>query len=129
MPRMSRALWTSLLSLAGALPAPGQSVVSGTVRDSANQPIGNALISIDALGRNTTTDSTGRYALTNLSAGLRLVQVRRVGFASTSRMVGLRDGATATADFVLAKIVVKLDTVRVVEQYKPTDILMMEFLE
>jgi len=126
---MSRALGLSLLSLAGALPAAGQAALSGTVRDSANQPIGNALISIEALGRNTTTDSAGRYALTNLSAGLRLVPVRRVGFASHNRMVGLRDGATTTADFVLARSIVKLDTVRVVEQYKPTDVLMMEFLE
>ena len=122
-----RALWTSLLTIAGALPASGQSTLSGVVRDSAGAPISGAQVSIDALGRNTTTDSAGHYALISAANGLRLVQVRRVGFAAANRMVQVKEGATA--DFMLTRIMVTLDTVRRIEQYRATDLPMMEFLE
>src|ERR1043166_7742259 len=43
-------------------------------------------------------------------------------------MLRLSD-STTTVDFVLVSLAVKLDTVRTTEEYKPTDILMMEFLD
>jgi hypothetical protein len=105
-----------------------QAQLAGFVRDSAGRPVSGAEVSIPALNKTVNADDSGRYSLDGVTAGMRLVQVRRVGFVSVTRMVRVKLPETAT-DFVLRALAVELDTVRRTEQYKPTDIMMMEFLD
>ncbi len=49
--------------------------LSGTVRDSAAQPVAGAQVSIPALGAVTTTDADGNYSFSGLDAGTHRIAV------------------------------------------------------
>jgi hypothetical protein len=88
-----------------------QTSVTGLVRDSAGIPIGGAEVAVETLNRLTHTDEAGRYRLLDLTPGMRLLRVRRVGFSPFSRMVQMAEGENKQNDIVLGHLITKLDTV------------------
>ena len=104
---------TTDVSAASEGPLSGSSTLSGVVRGTAGAPVSDAEVRVwgtVAVGR---TDASGRYSLSGLPAGTQMLEVRRIGFAVAERSVELRDGATATSDVQLQRIV-SLDSMRVV---------------
>lgn len=94
-------------------PLSGSATLSGIVRGTAGTPVTGAEVRVwgtAAIGR---TDEAGRYSLGSLPAGTQMLEVRRIGFAVAERSVELRDGAMATSDVQLQRIV-SLDSMRVV---------------
>jgi hypothetical protein len=129
MRRIRRALWCAgLLPAMLAAATAGAQSLTGFVRDSAGHPVANAEVAIEALNRRAISDTTGHFALDGVAGGMRLLSVRRVGYAPLNRMVRIADGMPPL-DLRLTSLAVKLDTVRTTEQYRPTDILMMEYLD
>jgi TonB-linked SusC/RagA family outer membrane protein len=61
--------------------------------------------------RSVRTNAAGRYSFTGLPAGGATVSVRMVGYAPKAQRVTLRDGETATVDFVLPQRTTQLDQV------------------
>jgi hypothetical protein len=93
-----------------------QVVVTGTVRDdSTGRPVAGAEVLIEALGQRVTTNSQGRYTLTGLPTGMRLVLVRAVGYHPLTAMVQLAAGDTAHLDVTLEARVVELAPIEVRE--------------
>jgi hypothetical protein len=103
------------MSLSGA-PLAAQSLVTGVVRDSVGIPIAGATVAIAALNRSTETDAKGGFRLANVTIGMRMVQVRRVGFTPFSKLVSVSDGENALPPIVLGRLITKLDTVVSEEQ-------------
>jgi hypothetical protein len=94
-----------------------QARVSGTVRDeSSGQPLANAEVRIDALERTTRTDSLGRYLLSNLPSGQRVVNVRLIGYHPAAAIVRLIADGSIVSDFRLARAPAVLDTVAAIER-------------
>lgn len=92
-----------------APPAPVTYQLSGTVKNLlGNNLIGATVEVLDAqpnlnTGRRTTTDSLGRYTLTNLSFTGFSIGVSQPGYVTASRGILLtQSAATATADFTLS---------------------------
>jgi hypothetical protein len=67
-------------------------------------------------GSTAITGEDGRFALANLPAGTRSVQVRAIGYEPRTATVTLRSGGTATASVVLDKRVDVLAAVNVIEK-------------
>ena len=83
--------------------------VSGRITDAENgQPIVAAQITIEGTTLGRATGDDGRFSITGVSAGNVTIVVRRIGYTRMSRVVTLRAGGTATADFALAKSTVSL---------------------
>src|SRR3954463_2543093 len=61
--------------------------VTGRVTDEAKKPVAAATVSIPELGRAATTDSAGRFRLTDVPSGQFTLSVRKLGFASTARAI------------------------------------------
>jgi hypothetical protein len=93
-----------------------QSVVTGIVRDSTGIPIAGAAVTIAALNRAAETDAKGEFRLTNVTIGMRMVQVRRVGFTPFSKLVAVADGDNTMPPIVLGRLITRLDTVVSEEQ-------------
>jgi hypothetical protein len=116
----------------GAACAPGSLVraQSGSVADGAlltgrvnsgidGAVIAGAQVTLPALGRTSTTDSTGRFRLTGLPAGIQSIQIRRVGFTELTDTVTLVAGRELNRVYSMAAPIATLDTVRTkVEQAK-----------
>ena len=110
------------LAVAGAAavgrPAEAQqgAVLSGVVRaaDSTQAPVAGALV-LDASGAPATrTDSLGRYRLAGVPAGVRTIVVRRTGYDSTSKEVGLFSTDALALDFVIRAAPVQLADITVI---------------
>ena len=113
----SRAKVLAVIVAVSASGLQAQTTLIGRVRaDSSQTPLAGAEVSIDALGRSTRTDESGRFVLSGLEPGLRHVQVRRIGYQSVGKMIQLVAGAEREADFLLERAVVKLDSVVVTTQ-------------
>lgn len=109
--RCSRAFAIASLLLASGGGLQAQPVLSGVVRDSAGVPIAGADVTIAALGRRTQTDDKGAFALREVTAGMRLVSIRRIGYAPFSRLARIGEFETQLPDVVLARVISQLDTV------------------
>ena len=107
---------TALLLMFSAHPLRAQASVSGTVRDEySREPVASAEVRIDALGRVTRTDSIGRFRLTGLPAGQRVLSVRLIGYHAAAAIVDLVADETVVRDLTLTRAPGVLDTVAVVE--------------
>src|SRR5439155_26154467 len=103
--------------------------ITDFVLDSGVSSIARAKISIEALGRVATADDSGRYVISDLTPGLRLVSVRRVGYTAVGKMVKLVEGENRLNDLILDRIAVQLDTVVTKGKLRPRDVDMLEFEE
>lgn len=88
--------------LAGAGSAWAGEVAGRVIDGATGQPLPNATVSIDALGRSVVADRAGAYRIGDVPAGSHEVIVEYVGFGRTSQSVEVSDTGTASLDFSLA---------------------------
>jgi TonB-dependent SusC/RagA subfamily outer membrane receptor len=101
-------------------PAAAQSTtatIRGQVTDSvARRPLADAEVYIVTDGaapvtRSARTNASGQYTIAGVPAGPLTVRVRLVGFAPKGQRITVRDGETATADFLLGERLTQLNEV------------------
>ncbi len=96
--------------------------VSGRVTTSSGAPIADVQVSLTDLHRSTTTDSTGRYAITDVPAGTFTLTFQRIGFAPAVRRI-TSTGADVTTDITLRESALELTGVQVTASANATDAL------
>jgi hypothetical protein len=78
--------------------------LGGTVRNQGRQPVFNAIVRLrpvglgSAAGRQTTTDSEGRYSFSPLDAGRYRLQVEAAGFNAEEKTIDLTSGESVVTD-------------------------------
>jgi hypothetical protein len=92
----------------------GTAKLRGVVRDSTGLPVPAAEVRVLGTRASERTDAQGSFSLDGLPAGTQELEVRHVGYAVASLPVELRGGTTTTRDVRLVRVVVSLDSVRVV---------------
>jgi hypothetical protein len=92
----------------------GTAVLSGAVLGPDAAPIVAAEVRVGGTSGVTRTDATGRYSLTGLPAGTQLLEVRKIGYEVAETTVELRSGTPTARDVRLRRIIVRLDSMRVV---------------
>jgi len=75
--------------------------IQGTVKDTNNQPIQGATVSVEGTSLQATTNSQGYYQITDVPAGTRTVTASKTGYNSQSKTVNIVAGQTITVDFQL----------------------------
>jgi TonB-dependent SusC/RagA subfamily outer membrane receptor len=102
-----------LAALATPCVSPGQvATITGTVRDSgATTPLPYAHVTIVGSTVYATTDAQGRYTLRGAPAGAVEVRASRIGYTELKKSVTVPAGGTATLDFALGEVSVKLQEV------------------
>jgi hypothetical protein len=125
---MNLASRTALLALAAALslaaparsqqpataPADSAAELSGRVFSATTgDVVRGAQILVEGTGRGALSDSAGRFRIAGLPAGDRIIEVRRIGFASARGKIHLKGGASVDATFVLEDTVVEVQGIRV----------------
>jgi len=75
--------------------------IVGTVKDTNNQPIASATVSVEGTSLQTQTNSQGYYQISNVSAGNKTVTASKAGYNSQSKAVNIVAGQTTTVDFQL----------------------------
>jgi outer membrane receptor protein involved in Fe transport len=90
--------------------------LTGTVVNTAGQPIANAFVTIQATNRSGTTNARGQYTFQNVPAGAQEIRVTSLGYRSVTQNVTIQAGQTATLDFTLSVSAVALDEVVVTGQ-------------
>lgn len=84
--------------------------LSGRVLDAnTNRYLPNALVSVDSLGRSTTTDREGRYVLRDLAPGTYTVDVSYVGYDDVTKSVTITANADQVMDFAAGSEVLTMD--------------------
>jgi len=74
--------------------------LTGLVRDAdARRLLPNATVSIDSIGRSTSTDRNGLYYMPNLAPGTYQVAVRFLGYEDSSQSVTVADAGDTRVDF------------------------------
>jgi iron complex outermembrane receptor protein len=103
-----------LLTLFVAVPAAAQTgTVSGRVTAAeTNEPLQGASISASGTARGAIVRSDGSYSLT-LPAGRYEIRARLLGYAAAADTVTISAGATATANFSLAKAATNLEAIAI----------------
>jgi len=90
----------------------GLATLVGSVRSAGGQPLEMAVVSVPGVSSDALTDSAGRFVLTGLPSGSRMLYVRRIGYWQSATAVELRNRDTTRVSVQLATITV-LDTLRV----------------
>ena len=105
----------AVVLLAGIAAEPVQAQqggVAGQVTDKTNQqPVAGASVLIVGTSLEGRTTREGRYTIAKVAPGRYNVQVRLIGFATTTQPITVAGGETATLDFVLTPAAVPLDAV------------------
>ncbi len=116
-------LASTLLLTLGLLAPPAASsaeaqtgILTGTVVNTAGQPVANAFVTIRASNRSGITNARGQYTFQNVPAGEQEIQVSSLGYRTTLQSVTIQAGQTATLDFTLSVSAVALDEVVVTGQ-------------
>jgi hypothetical protein len=92
----------------------GQTVIHGTVRDSAtHQPIAGAAVSIGSQKNSMATDARGDFTIVSTARDSETVSARAVGFRLVTRTVLLQPVDTVQLEIVLARVVNTLAPVTV----------------
>ena len=99
---------------AGTVALSGTAALSGVVLGAADAPVASAEVRVRGTALTTRTDEAGRCSLSRLPAGTQLLEVTRVGYEGAELSVELRSGATTTRDVRLRRVIVTLDSMRVV---------------
>src|ERR1700752_563309 len=110
------ALLTTLLSggIGGTL--------SGRVTTAAGTPVADVQVSLPELRRSTSTDSTGRYSISDVPAGTFTVTFQGIGYVPVVRRVASSDGGI-TADITVRETVVELTGIQVTASANATTAL------
>ncbi len=100
--------------LAAQLAAQTTGTIQGVVTDgNAKTPVANAMVRLEGIGLETTTDNTGAYRLPSVPAGQQKITVSYVGLDSSTVSVAVTSGQVATRDVALSGGVVMLQAVKV----------------
>lgn len=102
----------ALIALAPGI-ASAQSVVLGTVTDTAEVSLPGVNVYLSGTTRGTATDANGRFALSQLAPGVYRVVASMLGYETTVEAISLADGDTLELAFVLAPSVASLGSVEV----------------
>ena len=112
--RILLALCCCLFAVSPAL-AQEVGTVSGRVTSATGgQPIPGVAVVLLGTTRATVTDSSGRFTLGGLAAGVRRIEARRIGFLSADQAVTIQAGRTTTVAFSLVTSPIQLEALRVV---------------
>jgi Carboxypeptidase regulatory-like domain/TonB-dependent Receptor Plug Domain/Gram-negative bacterial TonB protein C-terminal len=95
-------LMTALL--AGPIASQEQGVVSGTVSDSAGDPIFRAELALEGLSVHAFTDEHGIFNLEGLPLGSRVLTARRLGFAPSRLPIQVSQSTTVPISVVLSTV-------------------------
>ena len=90
----------------------GTASLAGRVSGAANESIAGVQLSVRDARAVATSDSGGRFVLTGLPAGTRVLVARRLGYALAERVVELREGERGAVEVRLERSVT-LDSMRV----------------
>jgi len=105
----------AILLLAAVVAEPVQAqqgTVAGQVTDKSNQqPVSGVSVIIVGTSLQGRSGREGRFTITNVPPGRYNVQVRLIGYATTTQPVTVAGGQTATTDFSLATAAVPLDAI------------------
>lgn len=113
---LRRVALVALAALCPAAPALAQGVLTGSVIDASNGlNVTGALVRVETLGRETTTDRTGRFILPGIPSGTQRVTVRFLGYAPVSAAVQVVDGARASVTLRITPATTTLGAVFVTE--------------
>ncbi len=85
-------------------------VTDGSAQSSLN-------IKVEESNQSTTTDSSGRFALTNLAAGKYTLTITGGGFVPQTRVIELAAGQTLSLEIRLEKITASVDVVASLKEY------------
>ncbi|MEO7503249.1 MAG: SusC/RagA family TonB-linked outer membrane protein [Gemmatimonadaceae bacterium] len=110
--RRSLALAAAIAFLPAWAGAQDQALISGEVRDRATQqPLADAQVLVVGTQRGARTDAAGQYRIVNVAPGSYQLRAIRLGYLTQTQSVTVGVGASATANFILAVTVAKLDEV------------------
>jgi hypothetical protein len=102
------------LALPAGLLAQSSATVGGVlVHREQRTPVEGARIAVLGTGQTASTDAEGRFVLSGIPSGVRVLQARAIGYAVTSWLLELRDGQSFRDTFDLEPSVVTMDTVLV----------------
>ena len=87
------------------------SMVAGLITDSKGTAIADATVGIQSLGRFATSDSVGRFRLSEIRLGSHLVEVRAIGYQPSRQSVTVIPGDSVTLEFRLKAAAVSLPDV------------------
>ncbi|MBI4513891.1 MAG: TonB-dependent receptor [Gemmatimonadetes bacterium] len=91
-----------ILALLNTLPLAAQTgTISGSVTDSAGNPLAGAVIRVEGLFLSATSNANGRYRLTAVPAGTHTLRVRLLGYQASSRNVTVGPGEVVESNFTL----------------------------
>ena len=93
--RVLSALAAATLLLAGPLAAQTGSL-RGAVRSTTDEPLSSPAVTLLGLGVRVLGDSSGAFAFPDVPAGTWRLEVRRIGYRTTTVPVTVREGATAS---------------------------------
>src|SRR6266571_7232832 len=94
------AAWLVAAGFAAGPVSAQQGSVAGQVTDKSNQqPVAGAVVLVAGTSRQARTGREGRYSITNVPSGTYQVQVRFIGFATTTQPVTVAAGQSAALDF------------------------------
>jgi Uncharacterized conserved protein len=102
------------LNAGDGMPLSGTARLTGVVLAPDGAPVERADVRVGGTAAATRTDVQGRFSLAALPAGTQLLLVRHLGFAIVETPVELREGRTTTTTVRLPRIMVSLDSMRVV---------------
>jgi len=92
------------VACAQGAPAPGRSLLRGSVLDDADdRPIAGATVAIELLRLQAVSDSAGAFRMPYIPAGRYIVLVRRLGFTPLSAVLTFGAADTLEYDFALVK--------------------------
>lgn len=114
-PTLSRCASITALVVIAVRPALAQTAtVAGSLVDRTSRlPVEGARVAILGTGLGASTDPTGRFELAGVPSGVRVVQVRAIGYAVGSWMVELGDGQILRQIFELEARAIQLDSITV----------------
>jgi len=82
--------------------------IEGTILDTSFRPLFGININLKNTDLGTSTNSKGRFALSNVPAGNQTLLISGVGFEPIEKEVDIRVNKTVTLDFILSEGVVQL---------------------
>ncbi|HKI94054.1 MAG TPA: SusC/RagA family TonB-linked outer membrane protein [Gemmatimonadales bacterium] len=92
--------------------AQGNGTIAGRVTEEAGGTgIAGARISVLGANFSATTNSEGRYSITDVGAGTYQVRVAAIGFGSLVKTVNVTAGGVTEVNFALKKVVISLDQI------------------
>jgi hypothetical protein len=93
--------------------SPGRGVIDGVVTDSALAPLGDATVSLLASNVRVVTGPNGRFQVRDLTPGVFILLVRRIGYEAASIRLQLTAGDTVRPSVALQRASTKLETVAI----------------